>query len=204
MNHTHKKLPGTTLHYIDAPAAVDALSASAWARMPYTARVPPRTLGRRARSAQLDSYLLQLIERRRDIDFPWYPVRGLPRHPGPDRPGGPGRPGDAIAAEGGDPAQVNPVVPVQLIVDHSLAVECGGFDPDAFVKNRAIEDRRNEGPLPLHRVDKSLFQRGCDPAGQDHAPDQSGKNVPVVTVQDGLAPPILRGTDSHAPCRCRA
>jgi aconitase A len=42
------------------------------------------------------------------------------------------------------PGQVNPVVPVQLIVDHSLAVECGGFDPDAFEKNRAIEDRRNE------------------------------------------------------------
>jgi aconitase A len=36
------------------------------------------------------------------------------------------------------------VVPVQLIVDHSLAVECGGFDPEAFEKNRAIEDRRNE------------------------------------------------------------
>ena len=51
---------------------------------------------------------------------------------------------DAIADQGGDPAQVNPVVPVQLIVDHSLAVECGGFDPDAFAKNRAIEDRRNE------------------------------------------------------------
>jgi aconitase A len=41
---------------------------------------------------------------------------------------------DAIAEQGGDPAQVNPVVPVQLIVDHSLAVECGGFDPDAFAK----------------------------------------------------------------------
>ena len=39
---------------------------------------------------------------------------------------------DAIADQGGDPAQVNPVVPVQLIVDHSLAVECGGFDPQAF------------------------------------------------------------------------
>ena len=34
------------------------------------------------------------------------------------------------------------VVPTQLIVDHSLVVECGGFDPDAFQKID-IEDRRN-------------------------------------------------------------
>ncbi|MBJ3773863.1 hypothetical protein JEQ20_25735, partial [Klebsiella pneumoniae] len=51
---------------------------------------------------------------------------------------------DAIAEQGGDPSKVNPVVPTQLIVDHSLAVEAPGFDPDAFEKNRAIEDRRNE------------------------------------------------------------
>ncbi|RDY65006.1 aconitase family protein, partial [Xanthomonas oryzae] len=50
---------------------------------------------------------------------------------------------DAIAEQGGDPAQVNPVVPVQLIVDHSLAVEYAGFDKQAFAKNRSVEDRRN-------------------------------------------------------------
>lgn len=49
-----------------------------------------------------------------------------------------------IAEKGGDPSKVNPVVQTQLIVDHSLAVECGGYDPDAFRKNREIEDRRNE------------------------------------------------------------
>src|SRR5258708_34421426 len=76
MNPTHKNPPpGTTLHYIAARAAVDALSPGAWARMPYTARVHAENLVRRADPAQLDSYLLQLIERRRDIDFPWYPVR---------------------------------------------------------------------------------------------------------------------------------
>ena len=35
---------------------------------------------------------------------------------------------EAVADKGGDPQKVNPVVPTQLIVDHSLAVECGGFD----------------------------------------------------------------------------
>ncbi|MDN3683327.1 hypothetical protein QW180_00560 [Vibrio sinaloensis] len=41
---------------------------------------------------------------------------------------------DAIAEQGGDPAKVNPVVETQLIVDHSLAVEHGGAEPDAFAK----------------------------------------------------------------------
>ncbi|MBK0121625.1 hypothetical protein IAE26_27635, partial [Delftia sp. S67] len=52
-----KPLPGTTLHYIDARAAVDALSPGAWARLPYTARVHAENLVRRADPAQLDSYL---------------------------------------------------------------------------------------------------------------------------------------------------
>ena len=50
---------------------------------------------------------------------------------------------------------MNPVVETQLIVDHSLAVEHAGFDSEAFDKNRAIEERRNEdrfqtrhAPLP--------------------------------------------------------
>ncbi|MCH3737888.1 Fe/S-dependent 2-methylisocitrate dehydratase AcnD, partial [Campylobacter coli] len=84
--------------------------------------------------------LKQLIERRRDLDFPWYPARVvchdiLGQTALVDLAGL----RDAIAEKGGDPAKVNPVVPVQLIVDHSLAVEYGGNDPDAFAKNRAVE-----------------------------------------------------------------
>ncbi|MCB4786991.1 aconitate hydratase AcnA [Delftia sp. Lp-1] len=198
-----KPLPGTTLHYIDARAAVDALSPGAWARLPYTARVHAENLVRRADPAQLDSYLLQLIERRRDIDFPWYPVRVvchdiLGQTALVDLAGL----RDAIAAQGGDPAQVNPVVPVQLIVDHSLAVECGGFDPDAFAKNRAIEDRRNEDRFHFIEWTKKAF------ANVDVIPAGNGimhqinleKMSPVVTVQDGLAfPDTCVGTDSHTP-----
>jgi aconitate hydratase len=50
------------------------------------------------------------------------------------------------------------VVPVQLIVDHSLAVECGGFDPQAFEKNRAIEDRRNEDRFHFIDWTKKAFK----------------------------------------------
>jgi aconitate hydratase len=208
MNHPHKKpLPGTALHYIDARAAVDALSPGAWNGLPYTARIHAENLVRRADPAHLDSYLLQLIERRRDIDFPWFPVRVvchdiLGQTALVDLAGL----RDAIAAEGGDPARVNPVVPVQLIVDHSLAVECGGFDPDAFAKNRAIEDRRNEDRFHFIEWTKKAF------ANVDVIPAGNGimhqinleKMSPVVYVQDdgqgGLAfPDTCVGTDSHTP-----
>ena len=68
--------------------------------------------------------LKQLIERKRDLDFPWFPARVvchdiLGQTALVDLAGL----RDAIAVQGGDPAQVNPVVPMQLIVDHSLAVE---------------------------------------------------------------------------------
>src|SRR5688572_22308856 len=146
MNTAHRSpLPGTALDFFDAREAVDALQPGAWDRLPYVSRVLAENLVRRCDPAGLEGALRQLVERRRDLDFPWFPARVvchdiLGQTALVDLAGL----RDAIAAQGGDPAQVNPVVPVQLIVDHSLAVECGGFVPDAFERNRAIEDRRNE------------------------------------------------------------
>ena len=204
MNTLYRKnLPGTLLDYVDARAAVEHLRPGAWAEMPYTARVHAENIVRKADPAQQDGYLLQLIERRRERDFPWFPARVvchdiLGQTALVDLAGL----RDAIAAEGGDPAQVNPVVPVQLIVDHSLAVECGGFDPDAFAKNRAIEDRRNEDRFHFIEWTKKAF------ANVDVIPAGNGimhqinleKMSPVVYVQDGVAfPDTCVGTDSHTP-----
>ena len=196
-------LPGTTLDYFDARAAVDALQPGAWATLPYTARVHAENIVRRADPARRDDYLRQLVERRRDLDFPWFPVRVvchdiLGQTALVDLAGL----RDAIADMGGDPAQVNPVVPVQLIVDHSLAVECGGYDPDAFAKNRAIEDRRNEDRFHFIDWTKRAFKN------VDVIPPGNGimhqinleKMSPVVYVQDGVAfPDTCVGTDSHTP-----
>ncbi|MFA5549690.1 MAG: Fe/S-dependent 2-methylisocitrate dehydratase AcnD [Porticoccaceae bacterium] len=202
-----KPLPGTALDYVDAREAVDALRPGAWDTLPYTARVHAENLVRRADPAQLNDYLRQLIERRRDIDFPWFPVRVvchdiLGQTALVDLAGL----RDAIAKDGGDPAAVNPVVPVQLIVDHSLAVECGGGDPDAFAKNRAIEDRRNEDRFHFIEWTKKAF------ANVDVIPAGNGimhqinleKMSPVVHVQDDehgkiAFPDTCVGTDSHTP-----
>jgi 2-methylcitrate dehydratase (2-methyl-trans-aconitate forming) len=157
MNKLHRKaLPGSALDYFDAREAVEGIKPGAWAGLSYTARVHAENLVRRCDPAILTACLTQIIERKRDLDFPWFPARVvchdiLGQTALVDLAGL----RDAISDQGGDPAQVNPVVPVQLIVDHSLAVECGGFDPNAFEKNRAIEDRRN-GPVGLLRMSMSF------------------------------------------------
>ena len=204
MNTAHRKpLPGTKLDYFDAAGAVEALQAGAWAGLPYTARVHAENLVRRCSPETLDASLRQLIDRKRDLDFPWFPARVvchdiLGQTALVDLAGL----RDAIADMGGDPAQVNPVVPTQLIVDHSLAVECGGFDKDAFAKNRAVEDRRNEDRFHFIDWTKKAFKN------VDVIPPGNGimhqinleRMSPVVHAQDGVAfPDTLVGTDSHTP-----
>ncbi|NNG81920.1 aconitase family protein, partial [Acinetobacter sp. ANC 5378] len=146
MNNNYRKpLQGTQLEYFDVRQAVEDIQPGAYAKLPYTSKVLAEQLVRRCDPAILEQSLNELIQRKQDHDFPWYPARVvchdiLGQTALVDLAGL----RDAIADQGGDPSKVNPVVPTQLIVDHSLAVEYGGSDPDAFEKNRAIEDRRNE------------------------------------------------------------
>ena len=204
MNTDYRKpLAGTDLDYFDAGAAVDALEQGAYDRLPYTSRVLAENLVRRCEPAALTASLKQIIERKRELDFPWFPARVvchdiLGQTALVDLAGL----RDAVAARGGDPARVNPVVPTQLIVDHSLAVEHAGFEPDAFDKNRAIEDRRNEDRFHFINWTKTAFEN------VDVIPPGNGimhqinleKMSPVVHARDGVAfPDTLVGTDSHTP-----
>ncbi|MBF6987603.1 Fe/S-dependent 2-methylisocitrate dehydratase AcnD [Cupriavidus sp. IK-TO18] len=204
MNSANRKpLPGTKLDYFDARAAVEAIQPGAYDKLPYTSRVLAENLVRRCDPATLTDSLKQLIERKRDLDFPWFPARVvchdiLGQTALVDLAGL----RDAIADQGGDPAKVNPVVPVQLIVDHSLAVECGGFDPQAFEKNRAIEDRRNEDRFHFIDWTKKAFKN------VDVIPPGNGimhqinleKMSPVIHADNGVAyPDTCVGTDSHTP-----
>ena len=198
-----KRLPGTQLDFFDTRAAIDAIQPGAYDKLPYTSRVLAENLVRRCDPVTLVASLKQIIERKRDLDFPWFPARVvchdiLGQTALVDLAGL----RDAIAAQGGDPAMVNPVVPTQLVVDHSLAVECGGFDPDAFAKNRAIEDRRNEDRFDFINWTRRAFKN------VDVIPPGNGilhqinleRMSPVVQVKDGVAfPDTLVGTDSHTP-----
>ena len=204
MNTDYRKpLPGTDLDYFDTREAVDAISPGAYDRLPYTSRVLAENLVRRCPPEDLTAALSQIIERKRELDFPWFPARVvchdiLGQTALVDLAGL----RDAIAEKGGDPAKVNPVVPTQLIVDHSLAVEHPGFEEGAFDKNRAIEDRRNEDRFHFINWTREAFEN------VDVIPPGNGimhqinleKMSPVIQARDGVAfPDTLVGTDSHTP-----
>ncbi|PHS66544.1 MAG: Fe/S-dependent 2-methylisocitrate dehydratase AcnD [Thalassobium sp.] len=198
-----KQLAGTALEYFDTRAAVDAIKPGSYDGLPYTSRILAEQLVRRCEPELLTDALTQLIERKRDLDFPWYPARVvchdiLGQTALVDLAGL----RDAIAEKGGDPSKVNPVVQTQLIVDHSLAVECGGFDPDAFAKNREIEERRNEDRFHFINWTKTAFDNvDVIPAGNGimHQINLE-KMSPVVQARNGVAyPDTCVGTDSHTP-----
>ncbi|WP_409489177.1 Fe/S-dependent 2-methylisocitrate dehydratase AcnD [Pseudomonas promysalinigenes] len=204
MNTAYRKnLPGTALDYFDARAAVEAIKPGAYDSLPYTSRVLAENLVRRCDPTTLDASLGQLIERKRDLDFPWFPARVvchdiLGQTALVDLAGL----RDAIADRGGDPAKVNPVVPVQLIVDHSLAVECGGYVPEAFEKNRAIEDRRNEDRFHFINWTKKAFKNVdvIQPGNGIMHQINLEKMSPVIHSEGGVAyPDTCVGTDSHTP-----
>ena len=76
MNTQYRKhLAGTSLDYFDTREAVDAIAPGAYAKLPYTSRVLAEQLVRRCEPELLTDSLKQLIERKRDLDFPWYPAR---------------------------------------------------------------------------------------------------------------------------------
>jgi aconitate hydratase len=204
MNTAYRKaLPGSVLEYFDTRQAVNEIQAGAYEKLPYTSRILAEQLVRRCSPDDLTAALRQLIERRRDLDFPWYPARVvchdiLGQTALVDLAGL----REAIAEKGGDPDKVNPVVQTQLIVDHSLAVEHPGFEEGAFEKNRAVEERRNEDRFHFINWTKTAFDN------VDVIPPGNGimhqinleKMSPVVQIQDGVAfPDTCVGTDSHTP-----
>lgn len=196
------------LYYFDVEQAVNEIEANAYRKLPFCSKVLCENLLRRCPPEDLTAALSQHIYRKQDLDFPWYPARVvchdiLGQTAFVDLAGL----RDAIAEQGGDPSKVNPIVPTQLIVDHSLAVEHAGFEEDAFAKNRAIEERRNE--------DRFHFINWCQYAfdNVNVVPPGNGimhqinleKMSPVVQVvadQNGhpvAFPDTLVGTDSHTP-----
>ncbi len=198
-----KRLAGTDLDYFDTRQAVNDIAPGAYESLPYTSRVLAENLVRRCDPSTLEASLRQIVRRKRDLDFPWFPARVvchdiLGQTALVDLAGL----RDAIAEKGGDPSKVNPVVPTQLIVDHSLAVEHAGFERDAFEKNRAIEERRNEDRFHFINWTKTAFEN------VDVIPPGNGimhqinleRMSPVVHARDGVAyPDTLVGTDSHTP-----
>src|SRR5699024_6840538 len=70
-----KKLPGTDLDYFDAREAVNDIEPGAYEKLSYVSRVFAANLVRRCEPEHLTEALEQLIYRKSESDFPWYPAR---------------------------------------------------------------------------------------------------------------------------------
>jgi aconitate hydratase len=106
---------------------------------------------------------------------------------------------DAIARLGGDPKKVNPLQPVDLVIDHSVQVDAFG-SPDAFATNARLEFERNRERYMFLRWGQGAFAdfRVVPPdTGIVHQVNLEYL-APVVIARDGEAyPDTVLGTDSH-------
>ncbi|MEX0659088.1 MAG: aconitate hydratase [Egibacteraceae bacterium] len=113
---------------------------------------------------------------------------------------------DAMAALGGDPAAIEPRLPAELVIDHSIVADVAGV-PEAFRRNAELEFARNRERYAFLRWGQDAFQR------LDVVPPNTGivhqVNLEylarvVVADADGpngpaAYPDTLVGTDSHTP-----
>ncbi len=109
---------------------------------------------------------------------------------------------DAVARLGGDPARINPQVPVDLVIDHSIVADVYGV-PDAFRRNAELEFARNRERYEFLRWGSQAFDnlRVVPPnTGICHQVNLEYLASVVRHDASGLAfPDTLVGTDSHTP-----
>ena len=107
----------------------------------------------------------------------------------------------AVARAGGDPQSVNPFVPVDLVIDHSVQVDRFGSD-DAYAANLEWEYRRNRERYALLNWAQQAFDgfRVVPPGmGICHQVNLEHLGRVVVERDGWLFPDTLVGTDSHTP-----
>ncbi len=105
----------------------------------------------------------------------------------------------AVTALGGDPDQVNPLNPAEMVIDHSVIVEFFGT-PDAYEKNVAIEYERNAERYQFLRWGQDAFSnfRVVPPGtGIVHQVNIEYLARVVMEKDNVLYPDTCVGTDSH-------
>ena len=110
---------------------------------------------------------------------------------------------DAIVSVGGDPKKINPLSPVDLVIDHSVMIDYAGT-ADALAKNEALEFERNKERYEFLRWGQQAFDnfRVVPPStGICHQVNVENLAQVVWTKdEDGVTyafPDTLVGTDSH-------
>jgi aconitate hydratase len=178
-------------------------------RLPVSLRVLLENLlryedGRTVTADQIEAMVGWLRERRSDREIAYRPARVLMQ----DFTGVPAvvdlaAMRDAMAELGGDPRRINPLSPVDLVIDHSVQVDVYGT-PDAFRRNVEQEYARNRERYAFLRWGSEAFDnfRVVPPGtGICHQVNLEYLAQVVWTARDGnrevAFPDTLVGTDSH-------
>ncbi|MCM0613588.1 aconitate hydratase AcnA [Marinobacter sediminum] len=198
---------GKTYHYYSLPRAAETLGDLN--RLPFSLKVLMENLlrnedGTTVDKSHIDAMVQWLKDRHSDTEIQFRPARVLMQ----DFTGVPGvvdlaAMREAVKVAGKDPAMINPLSPVDLVIDHSVMVDNFG-DASAFKDNVAIEMERNQERYEFLRWGQQAFDnfRVVPPGtGICHQVNLEylGKTV-WSKDQDGKTfayPDTLVGTDSH-------
>ena len=135
---------GVRHRYASLRAAAAQPALAGLATLPFSLRILAENLLRHAASPEVSADMLPALARgERGIEIPFWPARVLLQ----DMLGVPvmvdlAALRDAVAAAGGDPQTVNPRIPVDFVIDHSLVADISGR-ADAAQRNVEIEYARN-------------------------------------------------------------
>ncbi|HEX4775213.1 MAG TPA: aconitase family protein, partial [Acidimicrobiia bacterium] len=188
--------------------ALDALDGIDLARLPYTVKVLLENLARHEDGDRVTADDVAALARWQpdvpvDRELAFSPARILMQ----DFTGVPAivdlaAMRDAAGALGGDPGRIDPQVPVDLVIDHSIIADVYGI-PDAFRRNAELEFGRNRERYEFLRWGSQAFPslRVVPPnTGICHQVNLEYLARVVQVDGDGLAyPDTLVGTDSHTP-----
>ncbi|MGQ0824426.1 MAG: aconitate hydratase [Actinomycetota bacterium] len=109
---------------------------------------------------------------------------------------------DATVDLGGDPTRVDPAIPVDLVIDHSIQVDVFGH-ADAFARNAELEYARNRERYSFLRWAQQAFRTlRVFPPNQGICHQVNLEYLAPVVFRDGAGnayPDTLVGTDSHTP-----
>jgi aconitate hydratase len=106
---------------------------------------------------------------------------------------------EAMRALGGDPTKINPLIPAELVIDHSVVADIFGV-PEAFSRNVELEFQRNSERFQFLRWGQDAFDgfRVVPPGtGIVHQVNIEHLARVVMTLGDQAYPDTCVGTDSH-------
>jgi aconitate hydratase len=193
-------MTATTLRVGDASYAIHRIADIAPANLPYSLRIVLENLVRHGRHEQIPALLNWTTATASGAAVDLYPSRVFLH----DTNGVPALVDlavmrDALVALGGDPARVNPAIPAELVVDHSVIAEVSGR-ADARERNVEIEYARNAERYRFLRWGaQNLRNLAVVPPGTGIMHQVNLEYLArVVMVADGAAfPDVCIGTDSH-------